>query len=228
MKYLHTYLDEHLAGAKTSEDIHQAIYKAYDQVEKECYEKCKGAFDIGFGKAATVGACALITVISGNKLYVANAGDCEAVLLRKKPDGSLESVKVCRPFTCNDPEEQQRLKSEFPNDPNIVRCRSPDACYVKGSLMPSRAFGDFRLKHPEMNFHNNPPEYQFRQPIPDFEGPYITHKPEIREFDLTKDDVYLVLGSDGLWDEVNTMEVGKVVSNDADSAHNIGKCLFNT
>ena len=45
--------------------------------------------------------------------------------------------------------------------------------------MPTRAFGDFRLKKSEFNFHNFSPDLGYRRPIPEFTGPYITHEPEI-------------------------------------------------
>jgi hypothetical protein len=32
--------------------------------------------------------------------------------------------------------------------------------------MPTRAFGDFRLKKAEFNFHNFDPELGYRKPIP--------------------------------------------------------------
>jgi pyruvate dehydrogenase phosphatase len=69
--------------------------------------------------------------------------------------------------------------------------------------MPTRSFGDFRLKQREFNFHQFTQEYGFRRPIPTFTGPYITHEPDIQVFDLTKEDRYLVLASDGLWDEMS-------------------------
>ena len=47
--------------------------------------------------------------------------------------------------------------------------------------------------------HNN----RFPSPIPTFTGPYITHKPDIKTFELSRDDKYLILASDGLWDELN-------------------------
>ena len=56
MKYLPVYLNEYLKDSKTSEDVHNAIYKAFDQVEAECYQKLKAAFEIGFGKSSTVGS----------------------------------------------------------------------------------------------------------------------------------------------------------------------------
>jgi hypothetical protein len=54
--------------------------------------------------------------------------------------------------------------------------------------MPTRALGDLRLKHPDFNFHNHPPELGYRKPIPIFNGPYITHEPEITVIDLQKND----------------------------------------
>jgi len=71
--------------------------------------------------------------------------------------------------------------------------------------MPSRAFGDLRLKHAEFNFHNYPLSHGYRQPFPrqNYSGNYITHVPDVQVFDLTEEDRFLVLASDGLWDELN-------------------------
>lgn len=44
-----------------------------------------------------------------------------------------------------------------------------------------------------------------------FRGPYITHKPDIKIFNLNEQDAYLVMGSDGLWDELNKNEVAEIV-----------------
>lgn len=94
--------------------------------------------------------------------------------------------------------------------------------------MPSRSFGDFRLKRAEMNFHNCDEELGYRPPIRQYTGPYITHKPEIREFELTKDDMYLVLASDGLWDNMRVTEVGALVRNDHANGNDLSRFLFNT
>lgn len=46
----------------------------------------------------------------------------------------------------------------------------------------------------------------------EFRGPYITHKPDIKIFNLDeKQDAYLVMGSDGLWDELNKSQVAKII-----------------
>ena len=45
--------------------------------------------------------------------------------------------------------------------------------------------------------------------------PYVTCEPEINEKDIGREDEYLVLASDGLWDVLKNEEVGKLVYNAA-------------
>lgn len=129
-----------------------------------------------------------MAIVCGNKLYVANAGDCKGVLLSKNEAGDLTHRVISTTFCANKKYEQERLKKQFPGESDIFICRGPRACYVKGGLMPSRSFGDLRLKMKQFNYHNFPPGTDFRRPIPQFTGPYIDHRPEIQVIDLTKDD----------------------------------------
>ena len=69
--------------------------------------------------------------------------------------------------------------------------------------MPTRALGDFRLKKAEFNNHSYSRDLGYRNAIPAYNGPYITHVPDIQVHDLTKEDTWLVLATDGLWDEIN-------------------------
>jgi serine/threonine protein phosphatase PrpC len=101
MRNLHTYLDEALAKAKSDKDIQQAIITAYDRVEKDWVDLAKQSFDKGYPSTAYVGSCALVAVVKDNKLYVANAGDSKAALLRQKDDGSYEYVKVSTTYNAN-------------------------------------------------------------------------------------------------------------------------------
>lgn len=89
-------------------------------------------------------------------------------------------------------------------------CKRPDqtACYVKGRLQPTRSFGDFRLKYKEFN------TLPATQSIAAYkQGPYITHEPDIRVFNIQKKHKYIVMGCDGLWDELSKGEVTFVVKN---------------
>ena len=181
MKKLHVYLDEELKAAKSDKEIQDAIIRAYERIEQDWVNLATQAFNMGFPKVAYVGSCALIAVVKDNKLYVANAGDSKAALLRKKDDGSYQYIKVSETFNANKKKEQERLRKQWPKEDDVVKCKRNDnkACYVKGNLMPTRALGDLRLKLPEFNFHNFPPDEGYRNPIPVFNGPYITAKPDV-------------------------------------------------
>lgn len=48
--------------------------------------------------------------------------------------------------------------------------------------------------------------------IKNFAGPYIKHLPEIQIIDLTPQDEYLVLATDGLWDFLSAKNVGDIIS----------------
>ena len=85
MKHLHLLVDEELGKLKNKDDkgITQAILNAFDRMELMWIEIAQKSFHGGFPKAAYVGSCALVTLVHNNKLYVANAGDSKAALLRQ-------------------------------------------------------------------------------------------------------------------------------------------------
>lgn len=126
----------------------------------------------------------------------------------------MQCIKINHKLNANSKKEQMRLKKDFPKDDDIFICRkgSSSACYVKNCLQPTRSFGDLRLKSLEFNNPNNySTEFGFPKRIQNFNGPYINHIPDIKVFELQKEDRFLVLGSDGLWDELNKNDVGRIV-----------------
>ena len=66
---------------------------------------------------------------------------------------------------------------------------------------------------------NKPPQ----DPSKIFKGPYITHKPEIKVFDLTDNDTALILATDGLWDEIKPHQILQII--ESKSPENPGKLL---
>lgn len=162
---MHEHLEVELKGAKSEQQVIDGITKAFDKCESEFLDVTRHAFAAGFPKTAYVGSCALVAVVVGEKLYVANCGDCKAVLIRQKEEtgesngagtpAEMEAIKVSKTFSANKKYEQERLTKEFKNEKDVFICKrnDPKACYVKGGLMPSRSIGDFRLKYREFNFH---------------------------------------------------------------------------
>lgn len=61
-----------------------AIYKAFESLDNKYREFANLGYDIGHAGLARPGACALVTINFKNKIYVANLGDSQGLLIRKK------------------------------------------------------------------------------------------------------------------------------------------------
>jgi hypothetical protein len=93
---------------------------------------------MGFPNLSKTGACALLTLVINDKLYVANSGDCKAIMFRSlyltqgDEGGKVTAVKLSNTLNACSKSEQERLKKEF-SDEDIVVCKrnNPKACYVK-------------------------------------------------------------------------------------------------
>ena len=79
-------IDEELGktkGSLTEENVRKAITDSFERVEQDYIKLARVGYSMGFGKFGYAGACALVTVVLGDKLYTANLGDCKGLLLRK-------------------------------------------------------------------------------------------------------------------------------------------------
>jgi len=61
-----------------------------------------------------------VSVVHGNKVYAANAGDCKGVIC-KEQNGQVVLRKINHKLNANSKKEQQRLKKEF-SDSDIYVC----------------------------------------------------------------------------------------------------------
>ena len=151
---------------------------------------------------------------SKNKLYTPNLGDSKAILLSKNNENDINYVykKVTKIFNSRKKEEQKKLKEKWPNMDDIYLCKREKVCYVKGRLQPTSTLGDFYLKTPFYNFDfkkmNN--DIYINNKIQKYEGPFISSIPDIKIFDLTDKDKFLIIGSDGLWDYLNSKKIIKL------------------
>ena len=81
------------------------------------------------------GSCALTTCIVSNQLYLANTGDCRAVL-GSKIDGKWTATALTVDQTANNADEMIRVFKAHPGERVIRHGR------LLGGLMPLRSFGD--------------------------------------------------------------------------------------
>ena len=186
-------------------------------MEESWLEVAKACFDKGFAKPAYTSSTALVAIIKDDKIYIANAGDSKAVLIRNMGDNQVGQINLSETHSVNKKREQDRLVREFPGERDIFQCLKTQTvgvqCYVKGGLQPTRSFGDFRLKHRDYNFHNFTEELGYRLPIPIYSGPYITYQPDIKVHKITSEDKYLILATDGLWNNFPRKQTSKFVQN---------------
>lgn len=117
------------------------------------------------------GTTALAAVVSGSILLVANAGDCRAVLSRNG-----RAVEMSRNHRTRCTRERNRIEESggFVKDG-----------YLNDRLNVTRALGDWHIKG--------------LKDLGAGGGPLIA-EPEIEKANLSKDDEFLIIGSDGMWE----------------------------
>jgi len=122
----------------------------------------------------------------GPRIFCANAGDSRAVLSR-----AGRAVELSEDHKPENPEETARIVKAG----GYVQ-QMPGGARIQGDLNLSRSLGDLRYKKPD----DAPPEEQI-----------LTAFPEVRTFDLTSDDEFLVIGCDGIWERVGNQEIVDLV-----------------
>jgi len=124
------------------------------------------------------GCTAVVALIKGNKLYVANAGDSRCVLCRG--GNAVEMTKDHKPDL---PEEKQRIEKAG----GVV-----EDGRVMGNLNLSRSIGDMEYKKTQ----GVGPEEQM-----------ITAYPDLLEQELGEQDEFILLACDGVWDMMTWQQV---------------------
>jgi len=153
--------------------LESAVISSFLEVEKSYIELIRPAYQLGFGDVASVGSCALLALRNHDNLIIANCGDSRAVLgsvfhssvgrgatesLPNSPGGSVrkhllhplvdqQESYVAQPLTHDHnarlPLEEFLLKRDHPDEVDIVKCKTPEECYVKGRL---QVLGNLQLR----------------------------------------------------------------------------------
>eukprot|EP01031_Cornospumella_fuschlensis_P027005 gene27005-32627_t len=197
------------SAVKEDEEVKldKLITASFQAMEDEILNQVRPAFKLGFGEVSKVGSCVLLAFHQEKRLIIANCGDCRAVLGTAPEYGAI----LNRDHNCRVPLEQELLKAKHPNEPNLVVCKNPHACYVKGRLQLTRSLGDAYLKYSEFNGSsdvNRPVGRHIPEP---YTPPYVSHEPELHHIRLSPDDKFVILGSDGLWDYLPHTEAVRIV-----------------
>lgn len=148
-----------------------------------------------FCRPALAGAVSVCALVHPSGIYVANTGDCRAVLGIETKSG-IAALPLSFDHTADTPSEVHRIKSEHPGEEETCVMRGR----VLGGLQPSRAFGDSSYKWSKERLTSINARVPKRSQTP----PYVTAEPEVMYHKHSKDNKFLILATDGLWDVVSS------------------------
>ena len=86
------------------------------------------------------GCTAVVAVVCGNSLCVANVGDSRAVVVHQRPNGTLETLQLSTDHDVKNEDELKRLERLG---------LDPEALKISGRLGPhenTRSIGDYNIK----------------------------------------------------------------------------------
>ncbi|KAK3244079.1 hypothetical protein CYMTET_46294, partial [Cymbomonas tetramitiformis] len=210
-KHLHGHLAQALPSSYyplTAEQMNAAFRTAFHTTDDEIIQFTEQ-------RRLTDGCTAIAAVITGGSIYVANLGDCRAVLCR-----SGQAKRLSDDHKPNRADERARVEKaggEVVLEGPVWRVATQEGTKwlkkakmgdVDASSRPptmlavSRAFGDVKLKRPL---------------------PLVSATPEIEVCKLDDEDAFMVLACDGVWDVLTEQEavdvvIGHRITDDASGA----------
>ncbi|KAI9221961.1 phosphatase 2C-like domain-containing protein [Blastocladiella britannica] len=224
----HNYIGRHLtttAGRDGVSGVARAMVAAYDEFDTNLMalpdqvQKLGNAVSVERKREMVlpgmVGAVSISAVVDGKQVTVAHAGDCRAVIGRRRSTttGDWESISLTEDHDVHNPSEVVRVQGEHPGEVPISRGR------ILGRLAPFRACGDGRYKwsvaiHEWLAelFDGAEGKFKYRtMPKNYLTPPYVTAHPDIATHDLAEEDEFMVIACDGLWERVSAADVVSMV-----------------
>jgi len=133
------------------------------------------------------GSTAAVAILLDFDLFVANIGDSEIVLAKKKDENSHTAICLTEMHRPNVAEEKERIVAA---GGMVVKGR------IFGDLAVSRAFGDSHFK------------------VPIAQANYISTLPYLSHVELTEDeDDFIIIACDGVWDKMSHQDAVNFVAN---------------
>lgn len=133
------------------------------------------------------GSTGVVAVVHGHNLLMAHVGDSRAVMCRGK-----KAIELTSDHKPDRADETERILSV---GGTVERTEMGGSIpRVNGHLAVSRSFGDLRMKEVQR---------------------YVSAEPEMSVLQLTPEDKFIILASDGLWDVLTNQEAVDFVRRDS-------------
>uniref|UniRef100_A0A7S0R0N5 PPM-type phosphatase domain-containing protein n=1 Tax=Pyramimonas obovata TaxID=1411642 RepID=A0A7S0R0N5_9CHLO len=157
---------------------------------KDAYLKAEVKFLETYNDISS-GSCSLSIILQDNKLYIANCGDCRAVMYKGTGKNADKVTELTRDHNPDDEEEMLRIENAGGFVTQEIRvihggcCKRPQeqrgaARVQPGSLAVSRSIGDCALKA----MH---------------EPQLVIAEPDVSQVELSPSTLFLIIATDGIW-----------------------------
>lgn len=192
---LHQVLASHSAVSNVASDsktinqtekdaVVDAFHQSFETVEDEIIQ-------MTVNRGQQDGATALVSMVLGGHLFVANIGDSRAVLARRKQ----KALRLSIDHKPDLPDEKERIETAG-GQVVFSGCWRVAHDQVPVRLAVSRSFGDHKLK-------NNLPA--------SCTAPLVSAEPFVDVHKLNPEDQFVILASDGVWDRLSDDEAVAIV-----------------
>ena len=207
------FLDYLIENKNFPHDIKTSITETFDKLEDEFYEKNKQKPKDQIDNS---GSCALVAIMTENKIYIGNIGDSRAIMslnngtkvkqlsIDHKPNNLKEFERITKNggkvYVDEDIKEDENGKLDESklnfitekNDFNKYKSqREVIFRHFPSHLAVVRSIGDLKVKRPEYGALKG----------------NIIHTPEVFVYDYSPSYDFMVMGCDGIFDDLSNEEI---------------------
>ena len=207
------FLDYLIENKNFPHDIKTSITETFDKLEDEFYEKNKQKPKDQIDNS---GSCALVAIMTENKIYIGNIGDSRAIMslnngtkvkqltIDHKPNNLKEFERITKNggkvYIDEDVKEDENGKLDESklnfitekNDFNKYKCQKEVIFrHFPSHLAVVRSIGDIKVKKPEYGALKG----------------NIIHTPEVFVYDYSPSYDFMVMGCDGIFDDLSNEEI---------------------
>jgi protein phosphatase 2C family protein 2/3 len=216
---LHKYI---LRDENFPNDPVEALKAGFEKAEAEFLRTC--LTPDGRNLRDKSGSCALVLLFVRDRCYIANLGDSRAVM---SLDGGTKTIDLSNDHKpCEEGEKNRILRAGGKIYKTQVHTISLEASNPACANPDLAKHDDFKEKEEIVNgpFRCFPGRLSVSRTVGDYEAKVtkwggnprvIVAEPEIREFKINDDCDFIVMGSDGVYDRMNSEEIVSSIWKDA-------------
>ena len=217
------YVNEHLSTAGLEEELDEIansiigfLKSAFLRLDNDISHEAKpknGKINEDLLSISLSGSCCCTVHILGKSVHAANIGDCRAVV-GSFDEGKWRSTMLTVDHNVENKKESKRLHNDHPEGEWNTLIRNGR---LLSQLIPLRAFGDIRFKWSVAELKNlislmgNNLYAQSILPHNYYTPPYLIARPEVKSYELTPSDHFMIIASDGLWELMSNERAVEIV-----------------